>query len=697
MLNRWSVNFLLKSVIATMSAAVTLVLAIGVWNAYDRFTRAGRVTVLTAASDSVFSTMSGLRRDRTFTERALKLPDPIGAADRKQIMDARAQEMPPFKTAIEKIAAVDFPSRQTFLDTLQRAYANLTALQAESATAIDQPKASRRASLAGEFVTLENQIIDTLDRLGNELAAAAKLNDPMIDEMLTLKQLAWQARQSAGDASALVSNGVALGQLQADATTVYPRAVAQTEMAWTALKAIGYGTPLPANYTAAVAKADSAYFSSGFPAERDAMYKQLLAGEKPSIAAAAWTARALPATEAILGVVLAALDAANERAGVMRSDAMRDLATQLGLLAGALALAVGSFLAVGSRVIRPLLAIRDRMVKVAAGDLNVAVAFTERKDEIGALAGTLATFKDNAIAKARIEEEQKMRHAEAAQRQQATEAAIRAFEGQIGGALDALNAASQQMRHASEEIAGTAEQSDRQVQTVVGAASEASKNVQTVAASTEQLSTASTEISGQVTRAATIANRAVEEARQTDGTIQGLVGATSRIGEVVELITSIASQTNLLALNATIEAARAGEAGKGFAVVASEVKSLANQTAKATEEISTQIAAVQNVTKDAVEAIQRIGGTIAEVSAVATSIAAAVEEQAAATQEIRRSTHDAAQRTTEVSTNMAQVATATEKTGAAAQGVKTTVTTLSSEADRLKAQVNQFLGKIRAA
>jgi methyl-accepting chemotaxis protein len=430
---------------------------------------------------------------------------------------------------------------------------------------------------------------------------------------------------------------------------------------------------------------------------RERVVKQLQDGEKPEVPVQGWTSRSVPAIQTLLEVILAALDGANERAGVLRSGAARDLATQLGLLAGALALGIGSFLAVGSRVIRPLHAIRDRMIKVAAGDLDVEVAFTERKDEIGALAGTLATFKDNAIAKARIEEEQKFRHAEAAKRQQTTDAAIRAFEGQIGGALDALNTASREMRVASDEISGTAEQSDRQVQTVVGAAEQASKNVHTVAASTEQLSTASTEISGQVTRAATIANRAVEEARQTDGTIQGLVGATSRIGEVVELITSIASQTNLLALNATIEAARAGEMGKGFAVVASEVKSLANQTAKATEEISTQIAAVQTVTKEAVEAIQRIGGTIAEVSAVATSIAAAVEEQAAATQEIRRSTQEAAQRTTEVSTNMSQVATATEKTGSAAQGVKASVKTLTTQADNLKSQVNEFLGKIRAA
>jgi methyl-accepting chemotaxis protein len=697
MLNRWSVNALLKAIIVVLSAIVVVMLAAGAWNAYERYMMASRVTVLTEASGSVFRALSALRRDRNFTDRALKLNDPAGAADRKQIMGARAEEMPQLKLTIEKLPLAEFSGRQNFLDTLQRSVTTLTTLQGESATALDKPKADRRANLGPEYLALTNQLVDTLDRLNNELTAAAKLKDPFIDEMITLKQLGWLARSAGGDASALLSNGIAAGQLPPDAAALYARAGAQVDTAWSALEGVGYGTVLPAGVTAAVAKAKSVFFASDYTNARNDAFKRLLAGEKPTITAAGWTERSLPATESLLGVVLAALDSASDRAKGLSASAARDLATQLGLLVGALALAVGSFWAVGSRVIRPLHAIRDRMVKVANGDLDVDVAFTERKDEIGALAGTLATFKDNAIAKARIEEEQKFRHAEAAKRQAATDVAIRAFEGEVGGALDALNTASQQMRHASDEISGTADQSDRQVQTVVGAASEASKNVQAVAASTEQLSESSTEISGQVTKAATIANRAVEEARQTDGTIQGLVGATSRIGEVVELITSIASQTNLLALNATIEAARAGEMGKGFAVVASEVKSLANQTAKATEEISTQIAAVQTVTKEAVEAIQRIGGTIAEVSAVATSIAAAVEEQTAATQEIKRSTHDASQRTQEVSTNMSQVAAGTEKTGSAAEAVKSSVTTLTTEADRLKAQVNDFLAKMRAA
>ncbi|MBV8538084.1 MAG: MCP four helix bundle domain-containing protein [Alphaproteobacteria bacterium] len=336
-------------------------------------------------------------------------------------------------------------------------------------------------------------------------------------------------------------------------------------------------------------------------------------------------------------------------------------------------------------------------LRLAEGDVTVEVEGVGRKDEIGVLAGALGTFKRNAIEKARIEEEQRGRHEQAAARQRAVETYITAFEGQVKEALTTLSAASSQMLSTSSTLSTTAETSTRQVKAAADASEEASANVQTVASASEELSASIKEISQQVARAATTAGRAVDEARQTDQTVQGLAVAAQKIGDVVKLINDIAGQTNLLALNATIEAARAGEAGKGFAVVASEVKSLATQTAKATEEISAQIAAVQGVTKDTVEAIKRIGTTIDEVSTVATSIASAVEEQGAATQEISRNTQQAAQRTKDVSENVAGVSEGAAATGTAAHGVKSAAESLSEQADRLRGQINDLLAKIRAA
>jgi methyl-accepting chemotaxis protein len=359
---------------------------------------------------------------------------------------------------------------------------------------------------------------------------------------------------------------------------------------------------------------------------------------------------------------------------------------RLGLLVGALVLAAASLLAVTRRVLRPLTVFRDAMLKVAAGDLAIEIPYTDRQDEIGALAGALGTFKQNAAEKAQIEAEQQTRNEQRAARQQAIEEAVKAFEGQVREALEALSGAAGQMRTTSDGLSATAEKSNSQVKAVASASDEASSNVQTVAAASEQLSTSIAEISQQVARAATIAGRAVEETKETDGTVQGLATAAQKIGEVVKLINDIAGQTNLLALN-----------GKGFAVVASEVKSLATQTAKATEDISAQIAAVQAVTTDAVDAIKRIGGTIGEVSTVATSIASAVEEQGAATQEITRNTQQAATRTKDVSAHIAGVTEGAQATGQAASGVKSASEALSTQAERLRGQVNDFLAKIRAA
>jgi methyl-accepting chemotaxis protein len=697
MLNRCSVNFLLKSVIALMSSAIIVTFGLGAWDAYSGFQRASRDAVLSKASASVFEALHDLSIDQSFTGRWLKNDNPITANDRQQIVDHRAAGTKEVGTAIATLAIADGSELGKKLDQLRRAAAALDRLHDESLTAMAQPKSARRADLATDFDRTAGNLVDVLNQLGAYLTETVKRHDPMLDALLASKDIAWSMRDAAGDGASMLAIGLMAGKLPPEAAITYAQKMAQVNTAWALLKAVNGSAPLPARFTKAVADADSAYFTSGLTELRDKTIRQLVAGEKPELTIPMWMQRSLPAVGKLLEVSIAALDAASDRAAELRNAALHTLLVQLGLLITALALAAGSFIAIGSRVIRPLHAIRDAMVKLAGGNLDVDVGASVRRDEIGALFGTLATFKDNAIEKQRIEEEQKQRHADAAKRQEMIELSIKAFEKEVGGALEALDKASSDMRDVSQAIAGAASQGDRQVQVVVGAAAEASKHVDVVAGSAEELSAASDEISGQVTRAADIASRAVEEARQTDSTMQSLAGTTSRIGEVVDFINDIAGQTNLLALNATIEAARAGEAGRGFAVVASEVKSLASQTAKATQDISEQIVAVQNVTKEAVDAIQRIGGTISEVSAVANSIAAAVRQQAAATQEIKRSTEEAARRSGEVSSNMAHVADATEKAGGAAQGVQATAKALGTEADRLREEVNGFLTKMRAA
>jgi methyl-accepting chemotaxis protein len=349
------------------------------------------------------------------------------------------------------------------------------------------------------------------------------------------------------------------------------------------------------------------------------------------------------------------------------------------------------------QISRPLADMTREMTKLANGDLDIEIEGADRADEVGGLARSLQVFKENAITARRLEDEQRQEQARKEARRQMVEEYTRVFDHQVGEALDTLTAASTEMHATAGSMAATAEETSRQTTAVVTSSDQASANVQTVAAATEQLSASVSEISRQVTQSAEFASTAVVEAERTNATIQGLADTAQKIGEVVSLIQNIASQTNLLALNATIEAARAGEAGRGFAVVASEVKALSNQTAKATEDISTQIAAIQAETGHAVDAIKAIGGTIRQMDEIATAIAAAVEQQGAATRDISNNIQLVAQGTNSVATNIAGVNEAAAETGAAAGQVLTAADGLSRQADKLRADVNGFLGKIRTA
>ena len=423
----------------------------------------------------------------------------------------------------------------------------------------------------------------------------------------------------------------------------------------------------------------------------------MAAGEKPEITANQWTPLTVGRLSAAVTVAEAALDAAKEHSLSQYAAARNSLAVQLGLLLGAVALTIGAMIMVGRRVIKPLHNMRDAMLKVASGDLAVDTGYAARSDEIGALAGALETFKQQAMDKVRIEAQERERNAGAAARQQAIENYVGEFESMVRQSLAQLGDASGQMRTTSDGLSTVSRQTNERVQVAEKASNDASMSVESVAAASEELCASINDISQQAAHAAGIASRAVNQARETDGTVQGLAKSAGRIGEVVGLINTIAAQTNLLALNATIEAARAGEAGRGFAVVASEVKSLASQTAKATEEISEQIADIQKVAGEAIDAIKNIGGIIGEVNEVATAIAAAVQEQGAATQEITRSTQYAAQGTKNVSDNITGVKADADAAAAAADDVKRASETLETQSQQLGSQVTQFLGKIRAA
>jgi methyl-accepting chemotaxis protein len=655
---------------------------------------ADRVVTMTQASRALLRTLLAARVEMGATVTAL--------ASEQASSDAPTTNQHLISAGMRDIMTLvterSVPRSAANLETLRAANAALIASRTRTNAALSQPLAQRDAALRTEARAVSQAFLDALKATSDTVDAAIPRSDNTLRRYLSLKVSAWATRVASGDAMFRTEIALLGGKAWG-----LPDIVAAGEergrlaSAWTRVRE-GMSDDLPASIRTAFERASAENFEGAVRAQRQAIVDTLNQGRLPEIDGQAQRQRNIAQQAAIADLAFVALDEMVGRAESLAATARGRLLWSAGILAGVVVLVAASLLILFRGVLRPLRTMTGSMRRLAEGELQTPVPFSDRRDEIGAMASTVQVFKDNLIRTRQLEEETESARASAEeQRKTGMRHIADAFERAVGGIVATVSSSATELQATAQTMTATASQTAAQSTSVAAAAAEAGTNVGMVAAAAEELGASVQEIARQVAGSSDLAQSAVGAADQTAHLVRELSEAVSTIGDVVGLISNIAGQTNLLALNATIEAARAGEAGRGFAVVAAEVKELASQTARATEEITGHIQRIQGSTGQAVSAIGGITARIREINGVAASIAAAVEQQGAATNEIVRNVSRAAAGTSEVTGNIAGVAGAAEETGAAAAQVLASASELSRQSEHLTHEVHRFLDTVRAA
>src|ERR1700733_6114714 len=613
MLNRVTINALLKAVIGVLGAAVVIMLALSAWESWGRLATASRAAAVADASTYLFTALHNLRFDRAVPRTQLLAEKPPMAMN-AVLREARVNEMPALKAAVPALKQTDLSDRDAIASALEEHIKRLSALHEETAAAMQQPKASRRAGIAEDIV-----------KVSTELTVSIKVQDPYVDQLMELKQIAWVVRNAAGDAAVAVSFAVEGKPQTATPIDDYIARVSKVRSTWVVLEDLASGLPLPASFAQARERVNRDYFGSDYIEIGMKTLKEAAAGE-PRLNVDQWTAMGMTRLSPLVAVAEAALNAARDHAANQYARALRGLILQIVLLLLAIGLFVGTMLVVTRRGTMPAQKLSEAMRKLAGGDFAVVLPGLERKDEIGAMANAVEAFKVLAVEKARHEADEITQRQQAevelqskatAEQRKLAEARAQAAEEQakIVGLLAAGmvkmaegdlthrlgEGFTESYRQIKDDFNAMAERLQQTIGSIViatreianasaelsGSTTDLSQRTEEQAASLEQTSASMEEISATVRKNAENAQRANQSANNTRAVadrggqvvakavdaMARIEGSSRKISDIISVIDEIARQTNLLALNAAVEAARAGEAGRGFAVVASEVRS----------------------------------------------------------------------------------------------------------------------------